>query len=165
VLIKGKAHLPQIHSLFFFQFFIRYFLHLHFTCYPESSLYPPPSPRPASLSIHSHFLALESPCTGAYKVCKTKGASLPSDGRLGHLLLRMPLETQALRVLVSSYCCSSYRVADPFSCLGTFSSSSTGDPVFHPIAVSIHFCVCQAMAKPRNSYIRVLSAKSCWRMQ
>jgi hypothetical protein len=45
----------------------------------------------------------------------------------------MQLEIQALGVLVSSYCCSSYRVANPFSSLGTFSSSSIGGPVFHPI--------------------------------
>ena len=45
----------------------------------------------------------------------------------------MQLETRALGVLVSSYCCSTYRVADPFSSLGTFSSSSIGGPVFHPI--------------------------------
>jgi hypothetical protein len=37
------------------------------------------------------------------------------------------------RVLVSSYCCSSYRVADPFSSLGTFSSSFIRGPVFHLI--------------------------------
>jgi hypothetical protein len=37
----------------------------------------------------------------------------------------MQLETGApVAVLVSSYCCSTYRVADPFSYLGTFSSSS-----------------------------------------
>jgi hypothetical protein len=42
----------------------------------------------------------------------------------------MQLETRALRVLVSSYWCSTYRVADP---LGTFSSSSIGGPVFHLI--------------------------------
>jgi hypothetical protein len=36
-------------------------------------------------------------------------------------------------VLVSSYCCSTYRFADPFSSLGTFSSSSIGVPVFHPM--------------------------------
>jgi hypothetical protein len=59
--------------------------------------------------------------------------SLPNDGRLGHLLLHMQLETQALGILVSSYYCSSYRVAEPFSSLGAFSSSSTGGPVFHPI--------------------------------
>ena len=36
-------------------------------------------------------------------------------------------------VLVGSYCCSTYRVAEPFSSLGTFFSSYIGDPVFHPI--------------------------------
>jgi hypothetical protein len=29
------------HAHFFFQFLIRYFLHLHFKCYPKSPLYPP----------------------------------------------------------------------------------------------------------------------------
>jgi hypothetical protein len=62
-----------------------------------------------------------------------QGVSLPNDGRLGHLLLHIQLETRALWSLVSSYCCSTYKVADPFSSLGTFSSSSIGDPVFHPI--------------------------------
>jgi hypothetical protein len=46
----------------------------------------------------------------------------------------MQLETQAQRVLVSSYCCSSYRVTDPLSSLDTFSkinsSASIGGPVF-----------------------------------
>ena len=60
-------------------------------------------------------------------------ASLPSDGRLGHLLLHMQQEKQALGVLFSSYCFSTYRVADPFNFLGTFSSSSIGGPVFYPI--------------------------------
>jgi hypothetical protein len=50
----------------------------------------------------------------------------------------MQLETRAQRVLVSSYFCSSYRVADPFSSLGTFSSSSIGGHVFHPIDDSEH---------------------------
>jgi hypothetical protein len=44
---------------------------LHFKCYPESPLYLSPHPDP--LPTHSHFLALAFPCTGAYKVCKTKG--------------------------------------------------------------------------------------------
>jgi uncharacterized membrane protein YhaH (DUF805 family) len=42
----------------------------------------------------------------------------------------MQLETWAL---VSSYCSSTYRVADPFSSLGAFSSFSTGGPVFNLI--------------------------------
>jgi hypothetical protein len=45
----------------------------------------------------------------------------------------MQLETRALGDLVSSYCCSTYRVSDPFSSLGTFSISCIGSPVFHPI--------------------------------
>jgi hypothetical protein len=38
------------------------------------------------------------------------------------------------RVLVSSYCCSTYRVAVPYSPLGNFSSSSIRGRVTHPIA-------------------------------
>ena len=45
----------------------------------------------------------------------------------------MQLETRALGILISSYCCSTYRVADPFSSLGTFFSSYIGGPVCHPI--------------------------------
>jgi hypothetical protein len=45
----------------------------------------------------------------------------------------MQLETQLWGVLASSYCCSSYRVADPFSSLGAFSSSFFRGLVFHPI--------------------------------
>jgi hypothetical protein len=53
--------------------------------------------------------------------------------------IRPSFDTYAARVkssgvLVSSYCCSTYRVADPFSSLGIFSSSSIGGPVIHPIA-------------------------------
>ena len=46
------------------------------------------------------------------------------------------------RVLVSSYCCSTYRVADPFRSLGTFSSSSIEGPVLHPIADCEHPLLC-----------------------
>ena len=51
-------------------------------------------------------------------------------------------ETYAARdkssgVLVRSYC-STYRVADPFSSLGIFSSSSIGGPEIHPIADCEH---------------------------
>jgi hypothetical protein len=42
------------------------------------------------------------------------------------------------RVLVSLYCCSTYRVAVPFSSFGTFSSSSIGGRVIHPIADCDH---------------------------
>jgi hypothetical protein len=70
------------------------------------------------------------------------GASLSTDGRLGQLLIHMQLETRAPGVLISSYCCPTYRVADPFSSLGTFSSSSIGGPVIHSIADCEHPLLC-----------------------
>jgi hypothetical protein len=39
--------------------------------------YTSPPPHPAHIPTHSHFLALAFPCTGAYKVCKTKGPLFP----------------------------------------------------------------------------------------
>jgi hypothetical protein len=41
-------------------------------------------------------------------------------------------------VLVSSYCCSTYRVAVPFSSLGNISCSCIGGRVTHPIADCDH---------------------------
>ena len=38
-----------------------------------SQKFPLPSPHAAPLLTHSLFLSLAFPCTGAYKVCKTKG--------------------------------------------------------------------------------------------
>jgi hypothetical protein len=75
---------------------------------------------------------LHSPVLGHIKFARLK-ASLLSDSQLGHLLLHRQLETRALGVLVSSYCCSNYRVADPFKSLCTFPRSSIEGPVFHPI--------------------------------
>jgi hypothetical protein len=56
-----------IHSLYnivleiFFLFFIRYFLYLHFKCYPKSPLYSPPAllpnpPTPTFWFLHSPVL-------------------------------------------------------------------------------------------------------------
>jgi hypothetical protein len=42
-----------------------------------SQKFPVPSPIPAPLPIHSCFLALAFPDTGAYKVCNTKGPLFP----------------------------------------------------------------------------------------
>jgi hypothetical protein len=92
-------------------------------------------------------------------------ASPPNNGRLGHLLLHMQLETKALGVLVNSYCYLSYRVADPLSSLGTLSSSSTGGHVFHPIDDCEHPLLylpgTDWHSLTRDSYIKVLSAKFC----
>jgi hypothetical protein len=42
-----------------------------------SQKFPIRSPHPSSLPTHFHFLALVFPCTGAYKVCNTKGPLFP----------------------------------------------------------------------------------------
>ena len=88
--------------------------------------YPPSSPpTPASWPWHS-------PALGHMTIERLR-ATPPINGQLGHPLLHMQLETQALGVLVSSYCCSSYIVADSLSSLGAFSSFFIGGPVFHLI--------------------------------
>jgi hypothetical protein len=84
-----------------------------------SPLLPNP-PTPASWPWHSPILG--------HRIFTRARASPPNDSQL-----HMQLETWALGVWVSSYYCYTYRVADPFSSLGTFSSSFIGDPVFHPI--------------------------------
>ena len=127
-LLQHSIHFLHFVYLVFLKIFFRYFLQLHFKCYPKSPLYPPPT---TPLPTHSHFLTLVFPRTGAYKVCKTKGPLFPIWPT------RPSFATYAARntssgVLVCSYCCSTYRVADPFY-LDTFSSSSIGGPVFHPI--------------------------------
>ena len=79
---------------FFFThiFFIRYFLHLHFKCYPKSPLYPPPTLLTYPLTPTSW--SWRSPVLGHIKFARLdQGASLPNDGQLGHLLLHMQLET------------------------------------------------------------------------
>jgi hypothetical protein len=91
---------------------------------PRPTLLPNPS-TPASWPWHS-------PILGQIIFTRPR-ASPPINGILGQTLLHIQLETQALGVLVSSYCCSSYRAADPFSSLVTFSSSFMGEPVFNTI--------------------------------
>jgi hypothetical protein len=141
--IKLCNYVRKLSVCFFFSFFIRYFLHLYFKCYPQSPLYPPPTllpnpPTSASWPWHSPVLG--------HIIFTRPRASPPTDGRPGHPLLHMQLETQLWGggVLVSSYCCPSYRVADHFRSLGTFSSSFIRGPVFHPIddcelLISINF--------------------------
>jgi hypothetical protein len=129
-------------------FFIRYFLHLHFKCSPESPLYPPftlLSNPPTSASWPWH-----SPVLG-HMISARPRASPPIDGRLGHPLLHMQLEAQ-LWVGGGEYWL--VHIFDPpiglptplapwvFSLapsLGTLCSIQW-------MTVSIHFCICQALA-------------------
>ena len=125
-------------SIFFVFFFIRYFPRLHFQCYPKSSPIPTPTiPYPPT----PPFWPWRSPVLGHTKFASPMGLSLqwwPT---------RPSFDTYAARdkssgVLVSSYCCSTYRVAVPFSSLGNFSSSSIGGRVTHPIADCDHPLLC-----------------------
>jgi hypothetical protein len=80
----------------------------------------------------------------------------------------MQQETQTQGVLVSTYCCSSYRAADLFSSLGILSSYFLGDPVFYLIddcENPLLYFPRRVIASQGGSYIRVLSTKSCWYMQ
>ena len=115
-------------SFSFFLFLIRYFLHLHFQCYPKSPPCPPPSSPPTPTSW-----PWCSPVLRHIKFSRPRGLSFhwwptrPSSDTYA------AKDTSSRGVLVSSYCCSTYRVADSFSSLGTFSSFSIGGPVFPPI--------------------------------
>jgi hypothetical protein len=97
-------------------------------CTPPAPALLPNPPTPASWPWHSPVLGR--------MISARPRASAPIDGRLGRPRLHMQLETRALGggggVLVSSYC-SSYRVAGPFTSLGTFFNSFIEGPVFHPV--------------------------------
>jgi hypothetical protein len=138
--MKTNKYVIQKRFLFF-SFFIRYFLHLHFQCYPKSSPHPPPTPSPP---LPHPPTPTSRPWRSSdlrhIKSARPMGLSFP-DGRLGHLLIHMQLETRApgghwlVHIVVD-------RVADPLSSLGTLSSSSIGGPVIHPIADCEHLLLC-----------------------
>ena len=92
---------------------------------------PPPltlllnPPTPASWPWHYPVLG--------HMIFAIRRASPTIDGQLGYPLLHKQLETWLWGILVSSYCCSSHRVADPFSSLGTFPSSFIRGSMFHSI--------------------------------
>jgi hypothetical protein len=101
----------------------------------KSPIHTPPAllPNPPT----STFWPWHSPVLG-HMIFPIPRVSPPIDGRLGHPLLHMHLETHICWVLVSSYYWSKYRVTDPFSSLVTFSRSIFRGPVFHPIDDSEH---------------------------
>jgi hypothetical protein len=130
-------------GLNFFLFFFNLFLLGIFLIYIFNAIpkVPHTHPTPNSLPTHSPFLALVFPWLGHIKFASPMGLSFqwwPT---------RPSFDTYAARdkssgVLLSSYCCSTYRVAVPFSSLGTFSSSSIGGPVIHSKADCEHPLLC-----------------------
>jgi hypothetical protein len=129
----------MLNDSFFPHYFIRYLANLHFQCYTKSPPYPPTPYFP------THPLPLfwpwRSPVLGHIKFVCPMGLSFK------WWPIRPSFDTYAARdkssgVLDSSYCCSTYRVADPFSSLGAFSSSSIGSPVIHPLADCEHPLLC-----------------------
>jgi hypothetical protein len=68
------------------------------------------------------------------------GESL-EDMRTGEIFINRTAMACAVRLRINN-CCSTYRVADPFSSLDTFSSSCIGGPVIHPIADCEHPLLC-----------------------
>ena len=143
-------------------FFLKIFSLFTFQMLSPFLVSPPKIPYPSSHcspNLPLPLLVLAFPYTGAYSLLKTKGLSShwwPTRPSSATYAAR---DTSSGGILFSSYCCSSYRVADPFCSLGIFSSSFIRDPVFHPIddsrdcptqgSISYttikprHYCICQ----------------------
>jgi hypothetical protein len=142
----------------FLHFFITYFPQLNFQCYPQSPPHPPRHSPPPHIPI---FWPWRSPVLGHIKFAWPMGLSF-------HWWpIRLSFDIYAARVkssgvLLSSYCCSTYRVADPFSSLGTFSSSSIGGPVIHPIVDCEHplLCLLGPGVVTRDSYSIVCNVQT-----
>jgi hypothetical protein len=107
-------------------FFLKIFSSFTFPMLSQKSPINPPQlpylPTPT-------FWPWSFPVLGHIKFACPMGLS--SDGRLGHLLIHMQLESRAPGYWL-----------DPLSSLGTFSSSSIGSPVIHPIADCEHPLLC-----------------------
>jgi hypothetical protein len=143
-------------------FIIRYFPHLHFQCYPKSPPYPLPLPYPPTPT----FWPWRSPVLRHIEFASPMGRSFhwrPTRPSFDTYAARV----KSSRVLISSFCCSTYRVAVLFSCLGTFSSSSIGGPVIHPIADCEHPLMCLQWHFIRTLWegerTEVCSRQSSWR--
>jgi hypothetical protein len=113
--------------LFFF-FFNWVFSSFTFSMLSQRSPIPtPPIPYPPT----PLFWPWRSPVLGHIKFANPMGLSLqwwPTRPSFDTYAAK----EKSSRVLVSSYCCSTYRVAVPYNSLGNFSSSSIRGRVTHP---------------------------------
>jgi len=141
-----------LYCFYFKIHFIRYFLHLNFKCYPQSPLYPPPTmlpnpPTPDSWPWHSPVLG--------HMIFARPRASPPIDGWLGHPLLHMQLVTQ---LCGGGWWYWLIHTVDPpigFQTpldiwLLSLAPSLWALCSIQYMTVSIHFCICQALAQPHT---------------
>jgi hypothetical protein len=99
--LLSKDFSSLIHQIsgFFFHFFIRYFLHLHFKCCPENPLYLPAAPPP----VYTEFLmkSLSSFQKNTAGLCNALWSLLK--------LLFKGIFSKSSQVDLSNHCCSRYR--------------------------------------------------------
>jgi hypothetical protein len=81
--------------LWFFFYFITYFPQLHFQCYPKSPPYLPSHFPTHSFPFFFFFFGPGIPLYWGIYSLRVQWASLSSDGRLGHLLIHLQLESRA----------------------------------------------------------------------
>jgi hypothetical protein len=83
--------------LFFSFLFLKIFVLSIFLIYISNAIPKVPHTLPpTSLPTHSHFFDPGVPLYWAIYSLRVQWASLSSDGRLGHLLIHMQLESRAL---------------------------------------------------------------------
>ena len=161
------------HFFYFLNIFIRYFLYLHFKCYPLSEFLlwkscPPPPPS-ASQPTHSHSRSWHSTLLGHITFTGIR-CSLPIDGQLGHSLLHIQLEPQILPCVLFGWWFSYKEVWGYWVVqidIITMGLQTTSTPWVLSLApsletlcsiqwmiVSIHFCIWQSPSG--DSYIRLL---------
>ena len=159
--IKAWITLFHVYST---TFFIRYFF-----IYISNAIskVPIPSSCPAPQPTHSCFLTLAFPCPRAYDLHKTKSLSSHWWPTRPSSATYAPTDiSSGGGVLVSSYYCSSYRVADPVSYLGIFSSSFIRSvPSNRWLWASTSVFAKHWHSFTLDSYIRALSVKSSWHIQ
>ena len=124
-----RSHLGIL-DFFLFFFFFGYFLHLHFKCYPKSSLYPPPALLSYTLTPTSwpwlspvlEHIKFAKPSVLSSQLWPTRPYSATYTARD-----RSSGGTDQFILLFYLQACR------PLQLLGMFSSSYIGGPVFHPI--------------------------------
>jgi hypothetical protein len=143
--------------------YIRYFLYLHFKCYPlfKSPLGKPLIPSPLPLPHEGAllpptypptpaFLLWHSPTLGHQTLTGPRAIPL-TDVQQGHHLPHMQFEPRVLpcilfgwwsslspgtsSVVASWHCCSPQGASNPLSSFSPFSNSSIWDPALSPVTV------------------------------